>query len=596
MKSKSKFKSKQSSKSSTNNANENNDSNFDRIGEILVIIVGLGIALYLGYRYAIYSKEIHENEMWFSNIKQVEREISFRTESGLYFSYYKQLVLAPSLSQGLYELTHDNRTEHLRTINILERFNIYQEVILGIIYRSFSQAMKDSWQYVYFYIDSVFALHGLYMVAIFITTWQMSGTFLAGVLSVGFFVFNRFNMTRLAFTVPLRESFSLPFIYIQIAAITFFLRKKCSAREEKVHLVIVSLSTFLLTLFWQFAQFVLLLEAFALFGLYAMEFTESRKVKPLYCIMLGSLASVCFVQFGNDMLYTALVGSFCIASLLLMSVWKPGTGFFWKLFLLTAQIITVFVITFGLNFAIKKITKVDSDEHVFKFVSSKLGLGDAALKKDFDALMYLCEGGFQFMPMSTFQVLTDGVVFPVYAMSGIVIILVLVFSYFQKLRGTETLLDDYPEIIFNVILNVFFGGMALTTIRMKFLWMPHMCILAAGIICHQKTWKTCLESIHFKGFLNFAVRQSIPVLILSVLLYKKLDVTREELKRLSEFHDPDTVQLMEWIKKETPTDAAFTGSMQLMAGVKLCTDRPITNHPHYENKFLRERTREVCFI
>lgn len=29
----------------------------------------------------------------------------------------------------------DNKTEHLRTINILERFNIYQEVILGALYR-----------------------------------------------------------------------------------------------------------------------------------------------------------------------------------------------------------------------------------------------------------------------------------------------------------------------------------------------------------------------------------------------------------------------------------------------------------------------------
>jgi len=43
---------------------------------------------------------------------------------------------------GLLELTRDNRTEHLRTINVLERFNIYQEVILGTIYRSFPQTLK----------------------------------------------------------------------------------------------------------------------------------------------------------------------------------------------------------------------------------------------------------------------------------------------------------------------------------------------------------------------------------------------------------------------------------------------------------------------
>ena len=45
-------------------------------------------------------------------------------------------------SLGLYQLTHDNYTEHLRTINILERFNIYQEVALGIAYKM----MPIKWQ------------------------------------------------------------------------------------------------------------------------------------------------------------------------------------------------------------------------------------------------------------------------------------------------------------------------------------------------------------------------------------------------------------------------------------------------------------------
>ena len=29
------------------------------------------------------------------------------------------------------------------------------------------------------------------------------------------------------------------------------------------------------------------------------------------------------------------------------------------------------------------------------------------------------------------------------------------------------------------------------------------------------------------------------------------------------------------------------------AGMKLCTDRPIANHPHYEDKHLRLKTKEV---
>ena len=62
---------------------------------------------------------------------------------------------------------------------------------------------------------------------------------------------------------------------------------------------------------------------------------------------------------------------------------------------------------------------------------------------------------------------------------------------------------------------------------------------------------------------------------------------------LREFYDPDTVDLMQWLQQNTEQYDAISGSMQLMAGVKLCTGRPITNHPHFEDKNLRDRTREV---
>ena len=40
-------------------------------------------------------------------------------------------------------------------------------------------------------------------------------------------------------------------------------------------------------------------------------------------------------------------------------------------------------------------------------------------------------------------------------------------------------------------------------------------------------------------------------------------------------------------------DDAFSGSMQLLAGVKLCTGSTLTNHPHFEDKALRDRTKEL---
>ena len=55
-------------------------------------MIGVLAALGLAYHHMWYCYIQHENEMWFTNIKEVEREISFRTESGLYYSYFKQTV------------------------------------------------------------------------------------------------------------------------------------------------------------------------------------------------------------------------------------------------------------------------------------------------------------------------------------------------------------------------------------------------------------------------------------------------------------------------------------------------------------------------
>ena len=68
---------------------------------------------------------------------------------------------------------------------------------------------------------------------------------------------------------------------------------------------------------------------------------------------------------------------------------------------------------------------------------------------------------------------------------------------------------------------------------------------------------------------------------------------QEEMTDLREFYDPDTVDLMQWLQQKTHPDDVISGSMQLMAGVKLCSGRTVTNHPHFEDKDLRERTRQV---
>lgn len=57
----------------------------------------------------------------------------------MYFSYYKTIVTAPTFFNGLEQIMNDNVTEFGHTINTLQRFNLYPEVVLGFLFRSFKQ-------------------------------------------------------------------------------------------------------------------------------------------------------------------------------------------------------------------------------------------------------------------------------------------------------------------------------------------------------------------------------------------------------------------------------------------------------------------------
>ncbi|XP_034536777.1 probable C-mannosyltransferase DPY19L3 isoform X2 [Notolabrus celidotus] len=572
-------------------------------GAIIWTSVGWSVSVGLGLLCCIYMATLHENDLWFSNIKEVEREISFRTECGLYYSYFKQMLQAPSIQEGLSELIHDNLTESKRTINLLQRMNIYQEVFLSVLYRSLP--VQSYLEPVYFYIYTVFSLQAVYVIALYLTAWLLSGSWLAGTLAGVWYILNRVDTTRVEFTISLRENWSLPFLALQVATITCYLRPQLSTLQQKVMVWLMYVTTFCFCLTWQFNQFILLVQALIIYTLDCADFLTKTQVTTLYLVQASGLLSVCLLQFCNTMILGSLVLSFIVAALIVrhcQSGLRTG-GLLLRLGKLFLHSVIVVLLTCTINYLAKKALQLKSDEHIFKFIQSKFGLGST---RDFDASLYLCEEAFGLLPLDTLERLGGTLLLYPYILTVLLLSGMFAVVTLQNLRpkggsaeerkggGEGRAVAFRPDVAYNLLHTLFYGLLAFSTMRMKYIWTGHMCAVAAYGVCGMELWTLLLNALrcNTKVLLRL-VRYAVPVAMIACLYYKFWPKLMEELSELREFYDPDTVELMTWISTKTPKRAVFAGSMQLLAGIKLCTGRVLTNHPHYEDKDLRERTRQV---
>ncbi|KAJ3594242.1 hypothetical protein NHX12_006573, partial [Muraenolepis orangiensis] len=387
-------------------------------GAILWTSIGWSVSVGLGLLCCIY---------------EVEREISFRTECGLYYSYYKQMLQAPSIGQGLWDLVHDNLTESKRTINLLQRMNIYQETA---------------------------AYTAVYVIALYLTAWLLSDTWLAGVLAAVWYILNRVDTTRVEFTISLRENWSMPFLALQVAAVTFYLRPRLSALQQRVTVWLIFVTTVCFCLTWQFNQFILLLQTLALFSLDAVDIIPAR-------------------QFCNSMILSSLVLSFIVSALFTGGL-LARLG---KLFLHTLLVLSL---TVTINYCTKKALQVRSDEHIFKFIKSKFGLGPT---RDFDASLYLCEDAFGPLPLDTLERLGGTLMLYPYLLTVVGLTIAFAVAALRNLSrsgakeasvveaerrgggggGGEkdgVSMTLRPDVAYNLLHTLFFGVLALSTMRL----------------------------------------------------------------------------------------------------------------------------------
>ncbi|XP_054520157.1 probable C-mannosyltransferase DPY19L2 isoform X14 [Pan troglodytes] len=557
-----------------------------------------GTAVFVAILHWLHLVTLFENDRHFSHLSSLEREMTFRTEMGLYYSYFKTIIEAPSFLEGLWMIMNDRLTEYPLVINAIKRFHLYPEVIIASWYCTFMGIMnlfgletKTCWNVTRieplnevqsceglgdpacFYVGVIFILNGLMMGLFFMYGAYLSGTQLGGLITVLCFFFNHGEATRVMWTPPLRESFSYPFLVLQMCILTLILRTSSNDRRPFIALC---LSNVAFMLPWQFAEFILFTQIASLFPMYVVGYIEPSKFQKIIYMNMISVTLSFILMFGNSM----YLSSYYSSSLLMT----------WAIILKRNEIQKLGVSK--LNFWLIQGSAWWCGTIILKFLTSKiLGVSDhirlsdliaARILRytDFDTLIYTCAPEFDFMEKATPLRYTKTLLLPV-------VMVITCFIFKKTVRDISYVLAtniylrkqllEHSELAFHTLQLLVFTALAILIMRLKMFLTPHMCVMAS-LICSRQLFGWLFRRVRFEKVI-FGI-----LTVMSIQGYANL---RNQWSIIGEFNNLPQEELLQWIKYSTTSDAVFAGAMPTMASIKLSTLHPIVNHPHYEDADLR---------
>ena len=581
----------------------------------------------LGYSYMHHIENLFENDKYFSHLSTLERELSFRTESGLYYYYFKLLVSKQKVSIGnkkdalniyRYEynnenifkniqnnIINDNRTEYPNTINALERFNLYPELLTAMVYHLFHknnlfsnaecftisrgenaptiESCSGYVQPIYFYSKTIFILHGFSFAFLFLICWLLNDySILAGLIGCLCYIFNQSEATRVMWAPALRESFAYPFHLVQLLLVTRELKEK---KIIKSYIPLILTTVFYL-ITWQFAQFSIGTQASAIYFTYILGYTSREKLIKLIFIHSISLVLCFILMFCNRMLLASFLSSILISIWILIlfdylfkSSIKLNLKF--QLIYIIVKIFSFFLMIICVKkFLLPLIFFIDNDDtHIWDILKSKFSRFYGIEFHTFDTRLYLCAKEFDFLEFETIIKLSKTLLLPV-------VIFNLTFFAFKlikmKIKDNEEDDKSYSHIVYNILQLGAFSLMAGLIMRLKLFWTPHLCIVFTLILN---------ESLSLLSKLKISLKFTIIAVLIAIMSVEGVANLTKQYEILGEYNDYPMENLINWINLNTPFKSSFAGSMPTMANVKLSTNRAIMNHPHYENNDLRQRTR-----
>ncbi|XP_033336493.2 C-mannosyltransferase dpy-19 [Megalopta genalis] len=558
------------------------------------------IALGVGFFHRWHVSTLFENDRHFSHLSEIEREMSFRTEMGMYYSYFKTIAESKTFMEGWEKISHDNISEYGNVINASRKYSLLPELIIGWLYHCAKYlgitSIEECWQVergegvppvtsceglgvpVYFYLEMVWISTMFTAATLFHYSVYLGNSVSSGVVTILLFFYNHNECTRVQWTPPLRESFAYPVILYQMYMLTVILREgsRQDWRKLPTDLILkMGWSTLISLCFWQFSHFVFTTQIIAVLILKWMKVIPNDLYRFI-CVSHMWPAFIATKLTDGAFLYFMLYLCLMVISNVI-SLFEVLSRFIGAKLQTALEIVLVVIGTSYMKSLLSLVS--EDDAHVFSLLKAKL-----SSYKDFHTMLYTCSAEFDFLPFRSYDAIIRTMLLPIAVLAGFLI----VYYWYRNYRG-----KGYPKCVeadlaYNGLQTGAFIIMAVFIMRLKLFMNPHLCIIA-GTICANRY----LDKV---GLKNDMMKTALAVLLISAMSYHGLERLKEERSIIGEFSNIEQEELFDWIKKNTPEHAVFAGKMSLMANLMLSTGRPIVNNPYYESKEMRDRTMKVYEI
>lgn len=569
---------------------------------LTVRLLGLGFGLLHHWHVST----LFENDRHFSHLSEIEREMSFRTEMGMYYSYYKTIVESESYMKGMDRISKDNISEYGNVIDASQKYFLFPELAIGYFHRIAKSlgliSQEQCWEIergdglptitsceglgvpIYFYLEFVWLTTICTAKILFSYSVHISDSIFGGIITMLLFFYNHNECTRVQWTPPLRETFAYPLLLSQMYSLTKIINRHTTKDiqgpvpwREQMDIIYINmlLCTVMSLCCWQFSHFVLTTQIIALLILKWIKIIPNNlfiAISKVY--VLAFILSIIVVDSAP--LLCSLFVYLLISSNVANSVVTTLSRFWGGKKAVIIEIAITILLTKWLKFSV---FPTEDDTHIYNILRSKL-----TDYKDFHTMLYTCSPEFDFLQYKTYEAIIKTLLLPIAILSGI---LALYYWY----REYES--EGYPycveaDVCYNGLQTGAFIIMAVFIMRLKLFMTPHLCLIA-GLVCSKRYLKKL-------GLKSESVRGAIIILLIACMSHNGIERLQEERGIIGEYSNIEQEELFEWIKENTPKNAVFAGKMSLMANLMLSTGRPIVNNPYYESAEMRNRTMKVYEI